>query len=229
MTHPSIPSAARFARGVSLALACLSLAPLAAQASGDGKDKYYLGAHLGRNALDSWPATVDFGAGVRASGALSLDSGGHYGLMFGRRTENARFELEYQRGDLGLRGVRVNTGSQSASGRIRYDALTVNAYRTHTFSASWNGYAGVGVGWGSVDLPTASFGVSCKCFPSTSDSGLLYQGRLGLEYAVASQHKLFAQYTWLRLPGADSGNVVPGVEYSRRSLGALSVGYRKDF
>ena len=230
MTHDSIHPAARFARSATAAaLACLSLSPLAAQASDDGKDKYYLGAHLGRNALDSWPATVNFGAGVRASGSLSLDPGGHYGLVFGRQTENARFEVEYQRGDLKLTGIRLGAGSEAAAGRVRYDALTVNAYRTHAFSPTWIGFAGVGVGWGSVDLPSATFGGSCKCFPATSDSGLLYQGRLGLEYVVATEQKVFAHYTWLRLPGADSSSLVPGVEYPRRGLGALSVGYRKSF
>ena len=230
MTQHSNPAGRRRARAAAVAaLACVSVAPLAANASGEPKEPYYLGAHIGRNALDSWPATVNFGAGVRTGAALSLDAGSHYGLILGRQTEKARFELEYQRGDLKLTGVRVGAASEAASGRLRYDAFTINAYRTHDFNADWKGFAGVGIGWGSVDLPAASFGGSCKCFPATSDSGLLYQGRLGLEYAVAPEHKLFAQYTWLRLPGADSGSVTPGVEYPNRTLGALSVGYRKTF
>lgn len=220
----------RFGRcwGAALAATALVAMPLAAVAADPAKPAYYVGGHLGVNAMNSWPATVDFGAGVRVGGRLALDDGGHYGLAVGRQTEKGRFELEYQQGDLKLTGIQAGPVNQAADGRLRYEALTVNAYRTRAFDAAWKGFVGVGVGWGSVKMPGASFTGGCNCFPATSEGGFVYQGRLGLEYAFGEGHNAYAQYTWLSLPGADSGST-PGVDYPRRGIGALSIGYRKTF
>lgn len=204
----------------------VSLASGAAQAQ--EKVNYYLGGHAGVSMASGWPAKVDFGAGVRVDGRLSLDNDTHYGLILGRETEKARFELEYQAGNLDLTQVQAGAMSQSTNGRLKYDLLTFNAYRTHAFDPQWKGYAGLGIGWGKVRFPEAGFPGVCNCFPATSDGGLAYQGRLGLEYGFGEGHKLFTQYSWMSLPGATSGGT-PGVEYPRRGVGALTIGYRKNF
>lgn len=205
--------------------------PVAAVAHGDKAPDHaihYLGGHLGMNLTRGWPATVDFGGGVHAAGRLSLDRGGHQGLLAGRQTRNARFELEYQRGRMTLTGIALGPVDESAAGRVDYQALTFNAYRTHAFDASWTGFAGAGIGWGKVRLPDARFGNACHCFPEASGGGLVYQLRLGLERAVGDGHRLFAQYTWLSLPSADAGDA-PGVAYPRHGVGSVSLGYRKTF
>ena len=211
-----------------LTAAVMVAMPFAAVAADPAKPAYYVGGHLGVNALDNWPATVDFGAGVRVGGRMELDGGGHYGLVVGRQTEKGRFELEYQRGDSKLTGIQLGPLGEAASGRLDYEALTVNAYRTRAFDAAWKGFVGVGIGWGAVKMPGAGFTNGCKCFPATSEGGFVYQGRIGLEYAFGAGHNAYAQYTWLSLPGAASDGV-PGIDYPRRGIGALSIGYRKTF
>ncbi|TCW31837.1 outer membrane protein [Gulbenkiania mobilis] len=186
----------------------------------------YLGAHLGTNLLDHWPARVDFG-GVTASGEAALDSGLHGGLMLGRQTEHARFEMEYQRGAIELNSLKLGPLNRSADGTGHYDAVTVNAYRTHDFNERWSAFAGAGIGWGKVRMPSGRL-EGCECFASASESGLVYQGRIGVEYRLARAHSAFAQYSLLRLPGA-SGGGTPQVAYEDRTIGSVTVGYRMLF
>lgn len=200
----------------------------AAQAS-DLKDKpvYYAGGHLGINQVSRWPASVDFG-GVRVDGQLALDDGSQFGLLLGRQTEKGRFEVEYQRGGFDLTGASLGAVSRSLSGKGRYEALTLNAYRFHRLNEAWTAYVGAGIGWGRVRLPAADLGSVCDCLPAASDGGLAYQGRIGLEYRFGDRHHVFGQYNWLSLPGPAVGGA-PGVDYGRRGVGALSIGYRRPF
>jgi opacity protein-like surface antigen len=205
-------------------IAALVAAPLAALSAQPG---LYVGGHVGANNLKDWPASVDFGAGVSAPGSLTLDSGAHFGVFGGRQTENARFELEYQHGRFDLKGLELGGLTQAATGRGHYDALTANAYRTFALADRWTAFAGLGIGWGKVSLPGASFG-PCNCFPASSKSGLTYQARVGAEYELAPSHLVFAQASWLRLPRSSSGGS-PGVSYARQGVASLGVGYRKTF
>jgi opacity protein-like surface antigen len=205
-------------------IAALLAAPLAALAAQPG---LYVGGHVGANNLSDWPASVDFGAGVSAPGSLSLDSGAHFGILGGRQTENARFEVEYQRGRFELNGLELGGLTQAASGSGHYDALTFNAYRTFALADRWAAFAGLGIGWGKAVLPGASFG-PCNCFPASSKSGFAYQARVGAEYELAPSHLIFAQASWLRLPSLSSGGS-PGVSYARHSVTSLGIGYRKTF
>jgi opacity protein-like surface antigen len=207
-----------------LTLAAILLAPLAA---GAAQPQFYVGVHAGANNLSSWPAEVDFGAGVRTAGRASLDSGGHFGLMLGRQTENARFELEYQRGRFDLTAVELGGLSGGASGKGHYDALTVNAYRTAALAQRWTGYAGAGIGWGKATLPANSL-AGCDCFPAASKGGLAWQLRAGAEYELRQGHGLFAQLTWLSLPRSAGGSG-PSVEWRRRGVASVNLGYRAAF
>lgn len=187
----------------------------------------YAGVHIGQNNLSSWPAEVNFG-GVSAQGHLSLNDSTHGGLMIGRQTENARFELEYQQGRIDISSVQVGPVSQGADARGKYQVIMLNAYRTFVLRPNLNAYVGAGVGWGSVKLPSLPPVSGCNCFPAASDKDLALQARAGAEYLVAAGHGIFLQYTALRLPGANSGGV-PSVSYSRRTIGAVGVGYRATF
>lgn len=186
---------------------------------------YYLNLHAGYNNLDNWPATVDLGGGVNVDGKLKLDSGPHFGVAVGRQTENARFELEYQQGSFDLAGIQLGPVSQDASGTGHYKALTANAYRTYAFDANWLAFAGLGLGFGRVELPAAGFSSGCNCFAAASKDGLVLLGRIGLEYRFNAQHNAAVQYTWLRMPGPQSGGS-PSVSYPRENIGVLGLGYR---
>lgn len=207
--------------GTLLALA----APPAAQAQ--STLGYYVGLHAGANDLNRWPATVNFGAGVRTQGGLSLDSGAQVGLAVGRRTENARFEVEYQRGRFQLRGTDLGAVSESASGGGHYQTLMINADRVLPLNGAMAAYVGGGLGWGSVSFPGAG-GAACRCFGETTGNGLAYQGRVGLEYSFARGPNLFVQAAWISLPGGSSSGT-PGVEYPRRGTATLDAGLRLRF
>ena len=173
---------------------------------------------------------VDFGALVKSSGSVTVDSSWHVGVVLGRQTENARFEAEYQEGNLDIMGLAlgavVRTGPD-ASGRYR--ALMANAYRTFTLSPAVEAYAGLGIGMGSVMLPALAPVGACNCFRQASKTDFAFQARVGAEYLTATGDRLFLQYTWLRLPAADSGSVVPSVSYPHTSVGTVSGGFRKKF
>lgn len=189
---------------------------------------YYLGVHGGVNDLKDWSADVTLGPGVSLPGTLTLDRGRHFGLMFGRQTENVRFELEAQSGRFDVSAIQLGPVSQAVASGGRYEALTFNAYRTFAFSGALGGYAGLGLGWGRASLPQLGFTSGCNCFAGASGSGTVLQGRLGAEYSFGEHHKAFLQYTWLRLPRSNSGGT-PGTDYGRKSVGIAGIGYRYAF
>lgn len=201
------------------------MATLVAQAA---EPAPYVTLHLGGNDLSSWPATVNFGAGVQVNGGVSLDGGVHGGIALGRQTENARFEVEYQHGRFDVTRQDLGAFTQASAREGHYDALTLNAYRTFVVNDKFTAFAGAGIGWGSVSMPQGSPIGTCNCFVAASKSGFLYQGRLGGEYLMGGGHHLLAQYTWLSLPRASSGGT-PGISYPRRGVNLLSIGYRKTF
>lgn len=188
----------------------------------------YAGVHLGQNIVSSWPATIDFGAGVRSGGGVSLDNGAHFGVIAGKQTPNARFEAEYQRGRVKITDARLATVSAPRGGTGHYDVFMLNAYRTFDLTPQFNAYAGVGIGYAKLKMPDLAPLAGCNCFRSASDSGFALQARLGTEYSFGGGHHLFAQYTALRLPGASS-NGTPSVSYGRKTIGVVTAGYRKTF
>ncbi|MGE4241481.1 outer membrane protein [Ramlibacter sp.] len=213
---------------VSLALcAALPLASHAQQRRAAPVPHWYAGIHGGVNDVKDWSADVNFG-GPTTAGELRLDRGLHFGLMAGRRTENARFEVEYQHGRMDIDRMTLGGFSQAASGKGSYDALTVNAYRTFEVANRTTAYIGAGIGWGRVKLPTLPTISGCNCFRGVSDDGLVYQLRLGAEYEIQNNQHLLAQYTLLHVPGLGSGGA-PSVEYSSKNINIFSIGYRAGF
>jgi opacity protein-like surface antigen len=215
------------AHAVRLATLAASVAAVALPAAA-AEPAYYLGVHGGVNNLDSWSASVTLGPGVSVPGSLSLDSGTHLGLIVGRQTENARFELELQSGRFDVTGIQLGPVQQNVDASGRYQAFTFNAYRTMALAERWTGYAGLGIGWGSAKLPQLGFTSGCDCFASASETGFAYLGRLGLEYRLGDHHNVSAQYTWLRLPKSNGGTT-PSTEYARKGVGIAGVGYRYAF
>lgn len=207
-----------------VALACVS----AAQAQDRGAPvRYYGAAHVGVNDLNDWNANVNFG-GANTAGGLKLDRGVHFGVMAGRQKDNTRVEVEYQRGRVNIDRVSLGPVTQAANASGNYQALTLNGYAFTKLADNWNGFLGLGVGWGSVTLPGLPAVSGCNCFGRASETGFVWQVRLGAEYDIAADRQLFAQYTYLRLPSSASGST-PGVSYSSKNVGALSVGLRSGF
>lgn len=209
-----------------VALALLAAAGNAVAAEPEAP--YYGALHFGRNNLSGVPASVSFGA-ITVPGSVQLDRGSHAGVMFGRRTENARFEVEYQSGRASVEGISLGAVTQAAGGKARYEVLTINAYRTAAFTADLTGFVGAGIGLGRFSLPQLGPIGACNCFPSASDRGFAYQLRLGAEYQVLKDQHVMAQYTSIRLPGAASSGGIPSVTYAKKRVGAFTVGYRIGF
>lgn len=215
-------------RGAAFAgAAAFSIAALAA----DGQPANYFGVQGGINNLGgSWKANVALGPGITLPGSVASKRGMHFGLFGGRQTERARFELEYQHGSFDLTGLSLGPVTQSISASGSYDAFTVNAYRYEpVWGDRMNIYGGIGVGWGRVSLPQMGFTTPpCNCFPSASRSGATWLARVGTEFNMDADNKLFLQYTFLTLPRPGSRST-PGVEYNKRTVGAVAVGFRHTF
>lgn len=188
---------------------------------------YYAGGHIGQNDVETWPARVDFGGGVTSPAQLRLDKDLHFGIFAGRQTDNSRLELEYQRGNADITAATLGAVTQARGGRARYQALTANAYRTFDIAQRITAFAGLGIGWGSVELPLLAPIGTCNCFREASDGGFVWQLRLGAEYQVRPGHNVFGQFTLLNLPDVGSGGT-PSVSYDNKRVRTLSVGYRAD-
>lgn len=214
-----------FAALTALAESAGAVPPIAPLARTPG---FYAGLQAGTNDLRHWPATVGFAAGARAHGGLSPDPAASFGLAVGRRTENARFEFEYQRGRFHLRGTNLGAVSVSASGAGQAETVLFRADRVLPIADTLTAYAGGGLGWGSVTLPHAGSAGGCPCFGAPTGQGLAYQGRVGFEYSFTNGPNVFVQASWISLPGASSGGT-PGVEYPRRGTAALDAGLRLRF
>ncbi len=230
-------------KNLSLKLAtCLAstamFSPVFAQSNTEAQNepRYYGSIQVGRNNVTSWKNEVNLGGGVQLPGLVSSDAKGVVGLVLGRqetRVDNneqkiTRYELEYQRGQFNLTGVEVGVVNAAVSGKGKYEALTLNAVRQVPWNESWSGYAGLGIGWGRVQMPQFTLSNACNCTGSPNKSGLTVLARGGVEYSLDNQNKAFVQYTFLNLKGPDSDGT-PSRNYSRKWVGALSVGYRYIF
>ncbi|WP_374583124.1 hypothetical protein [Pseudoduganella sp.] len=188
---------------------------------------WYMAGHVGVNNLDDWPAKVDFG-GVEANGKLGLKRGNHAGLMVGRETAHARYELEFGHGRIKIDSLELSGIAEPGGQRGHYDVVLANIYRHDAVSASLRVFGGIGIGWGRAKLPTLRFSSGCECLGPASRGGLAYQGRLGLAYQVSPGNSISFQYSHLSLVGPRRGGT-PSVEYGRRSFGALSGAYTRYF
>lgn len=188
----------------------------------------YWGVHLGANSLDEMRARIDFGAGTPIEGRATLDRGVHGGLMAGRQYEHARYELEFETGRFKVERLALGPVSEPADARGRYQAVFANAYRTDRLTESVDSFFGAGIGWGRIKLPRLGLGADCDCFGPASKSGFAWQLRAGLGYRVSDQARMTLQYSWLNLPRPEAGGP-PAIRYERKRLGALTLGYARQF
>ena len=84
---------------VRLAFLALAIAGFAASAQA-AEPANYVGIHGGVNNLNGWDAAVTLGPGVSLPGRLTLNHGGHFSVILGRQTENARFVKVVHNGQL---------------------------------------------------------------------------------------------------------------------------------
>lgn len=189
---------------------------------------FYAGQHTGASDLNNGPATVSLGAGTRSQLGLGLEAGARGGLAVGRRTDNARFEFEYQRGRFQLRGTDLGAISEAAGGSGRYETFLFNADRVLPVSGALAAYVGGGIGWGALSFPRVGSAGGCNCLGTAFGNGLAYQGRIGFEYTFANGPNVFVQAGWISLPGASSTDAA-GVDYPRRGTATLDAGLRLRF
>lgn len=212
-----------------LSQCCVAVAAalLAVQAGAADPVRYW-GAHAGVNTLKDWDAQVDFGFGTPRTGRADLERGAHGGLMVGRQSEHARYELEYETGRIEVERLTLAPLSQAVNGKGRYHALFANAYRTDRLSERVDSFVGGGIGWGRVKLPLLGLGANCDCFGPASKSGFAWQLRAGLGYRVSEQASVTLQYTWLSLPRPEAEGP-PGIRYDSKRFGAFTLGYSRQF
>ncbi|MES2759277.1 MAG: hypothetical protein V4693_18045 [Pseudomonadota bacterium] len=209
------------------ALAFSCAVPVTVQAADrdDALRANYWAVQGGPNHLSSWPGEVNFG-GPRSDASLTLASGATVGLVLGRQIGKARYDLEYQHGQLDITAVRIAALSENVDSRLKYDTLTVNASRQLRLSESLLLFAGAGVGVGRVNLPTIGLTVAkCKCITSASETGAVVQLRIGMDYQLDDNRVAYLQLGATRLPGASSG-ALPTITYARRDVATMAVGYR---
>lgn len=194
------------------------------------KTRYYGALHAGRHNIDAWTGQVSLSGSVTAPASISADPQAVVGVVVGRQRDRVRYEFEYQQGRFDLTTGRAGTLVRRVAGLGDYRALTFSVYRHGPLqdSVSWNGYAGLGIGYGHASLPQALVSAGCQCLAAASGSGLVLLGRVGIEYAVDQDSQVFGQYTLLRMPGPASGTV-PGMTYDNKWIGAVTVGYRRFF
>ena len=148
-------------------LAAALCAPLAAQAQEQAQNPRYWSVQGGMNNVSDWPATVNFG-GPEVDGSLQIDRGVQFGAALGKQYGQARYELEYQHGQFDIKGATVAAISQAADASGKYDVLTLNAYRTFALNDTLAAYAGLGLGYGRVNLPQLGGANGCQCLNSAS-------------------------------------------------------------
>lgn len=202
-------------------------APAQAQRSAEAVSPYYGGVHLGLHDLGHWPATVDFG-GVRSEGQATLKGSLHGGLLVGRRTEHARFELEWQRGLLPVKGVTLGPVSQGADASGHYQAFTLNALRTLPLGERWLGLVGGGIGRGRATLPKVAFDNGCQCFAGAGRSATTYQARVGAEYLADARWRPQFSLSWLHLSGPQAAGR-PAIQYASRGVVSFNAGVLMQF
>lgn len=188
---------------------------------------WYLAGHLGANRLSSWAAAVDFG-GVTADGQLGLSRGNHAGLMLGRQSEHAKLELELVQGRFKIDRIQLSDVSETVNAHGKYQAVLANLYRHDALSGNWRAFAGLGAGWGKVELPALLFSSGCQCLGPAARSGAVYQARLGIAYQPAGGDAVALQYSYLSMPGPRREGL-PAVQYGRRGVGALTASYTHYF
>lgn len=218
-----------------LALILLSGSAMAQQAVSESKKDahFYSGVHFGYNSVEKWNNIVKFGNDVQIGGQVVSDGAGVGGLTIGyQKLRNIinhqaviRYELEYQHGWFDIKSLGVGLFNEAASKTGRYEALTFNAYYQEHWNVNFSGYAGLGVGWGQVNLPHFALSNDCHCMGKASSSSVALLARAGLEYNLKKRHNVFVQYTFMNLGGPSSDSTL-GVNYSNKLIGAVSVGYR---
>lgn len=213
-----------------LAAMALAASPTLAAADGD-RWQPQVAVHLDRPQLDNWPARVNFGGGVALDGRLKLDPGHAVGLELALQRGRVRLALEGQRGQLDLTAVELGTQAGPATGRVRYQAVTVNAAWQQPLTENASAEALIGIGRGRVELPQAALASGgCNCFAAAQASGTVVQARLGLSWKLDRHHEPFVHLGSLRLPGAQGqSGTGPAVTYPRRSVVQAGLGVRVRF
>jgi hypothetical protein len=188
----------------------------------------YIAGSIGKHDISRWDAKVDLGNDVVFPGEVKIDDKPAFSLLAGRQYENSKYEIEYQRGGYKASEIMLNGLTQGVSSSGSYQALTLNAYRLHEFRHDLEGSLGIGVGWGEAKLPQLGFNAGCQCFPAASNSGFVWQLRVGFEYRVGQLNRLGISYTYLfDMKGPESMGETPRISYPDKDIGTLAITLRR--
>jgi len=219
----------RFSRNAALLLS-LSLPFLAAHAGADPAvpSHDYWGVHGGQNDLDRLGVHARYASSTRYDGHVDLQHGAHVGVQLGRSSAQARYEVEFETGDFSARHLTAGPINADVHGRGHYQAAFANVYGTAHLSERLDAFAGIGAGWGHVEVPHLVLKNACTCFGKSTKDGGAWQARVGLAWQVSPASDVDLQYTRLGLPGAETDGP-PAVQYNRLGFGAWTLGWRSRF
>lgn len=191
-------------------------------------DANYFGLTVAKPYAKDITPEVNFGSGVMLAGSETVEGEVQVGAMAGRQIGPLRLEAEYQYGRLKFGDPQLASASSAVSDDGDYHTLMANAYAVAPLTERLSLFAGAGVGWAWISIPEVRPGGSCDCFGAAERDDVAYQLRAGAEWAFATDHSVFVQYNWLRLPDARSTGA-PITTYPHLKVSSVGVGYRRRF
>lgn len=235
-----------------LAVCTLAAGAVQAQASANAAQKqaedfWYVQGSLGNLKSSHSELGVKLSDMVQVSGNAYFNQGRTGSIVLGRQTIHeekwnqdipGRWELEAWYGSAKRSSVRLGVLSANPGDTVKAKALMANFMGRIAESDEkgqnrlplWRTWFGVGLGWGTVEYPSATLS-SCNCLRAAeSDGDMVVQAKLAVERYVAKDTALFAQAARIWFPGASYGTgPYPRTQYGDWGLTTYSVGVRVGF
>lgn len=191
-------------------------------------DRFYVSGGLGVTHWFNSSARIDFG-GISTPVNYTLQPGFNWALAGGYQYKHFRIEAEFQQFYARSSAATIGRIDAQVSNSMAVNAGFVNAYYLWWFSESFKAFLGAGIGFAGVQSPTLTLTRGCRCSVDSDGSGLAWQLRVGLEYNLTDDARLFAQYSRVGLPAASGSASLPRLDYSNLQLSTAMIGVRWAF
>ena len=191
-------------------------------------NRFYASGAIGVTNLINSSARIDF-ANVSMPVNYSLQPAFNWALAGGYQYNHFRIEGEFQQFYARSSVATVGRIDAQVSNSMAVNAGFVNAYYLWWFTENIKGFIGGGIGFAGVQSPTLTLTRGCRCSLQSEGSGFAWQLRIGLEYNLTDDARLFVQYSRVGLPSASGSASVPTLDYSNTQLSTAMFGLRWAF